>query len=188
MKKISNVFLLVIATSVCFYTCKTGELKTTGINTSLNKAYKQSIQIDKGKFTVEEYKQIKSEFERELNVEISNSKSILINYDQYGKNCRLMHFDKSTKQGVVQNIIDISTRISGTYNAVDFLIYHDSSFFKEFYPAIKNVKLDSGYFYSTIFTERSNCSGFFIVKPNGEYLKYYGFDYFSKVTEFLEKN
>ncbi len=48
--------------------------------------------------------------------------------------------------------------------------------------------LDSGFFYENVFTEHQNCEAFLIIKPNGDFHKFYGEDYYTEVENFLEKN
>ena len=47
--------------------------------------------------------------------------------------------------------------------------------------------IDSGFFYENVFTEHQNCAGFLIIKPNGDFYKQYGEDYYSEVKAFFEK-
>lgn len=77
--------------------------------------------------------------------------------------------------------------MSKEHNASDFFVYSESVLNKERIENRKNFILDSGFFAKNIFTLQENCRAFFILKPNGEFMKYYGSDYYSEVEKFLKE-
>lgn len=157
------------------------------INTMLNEKYKNSRSSFYGKLNASEYIEMINELSKELKVKLSRSKAVLINYNQNAPNCILKRFDKNTVSGVTDNKIRISSRICENNNTVDFFVYSDNVFNKKLYQTKNNFKLDSGFFYNNIFVIHENCAAFFILKPDGNFMKYYGEDYYSEVSKFLEK-
>lgn len=180
MKQKLNYLIFII---VILISCKSQ--KEVKVNTKVNKIYSKSVKSFRGTLTREEYLNFISRLELELKTKMPKDKSVLINYSQRGDNCILLSVDKESFNTINQNVIRISNRISNEYHAVDFFVYSENSFFKEFYKGDKNYQLDSGLFYNVVFTLHENCEGFFILKPNGEFLKHYGEDYFTRVKNFL---
>ncbi len=125
--------------------------------------------------------------EVELKTTIPNDKSILINYNQKASNCIYVGYSVKSNKQVTNNRIRISSRMSSKYNAVDFFVYAKDSYNKEIYEQTPEFIMDSGFFYENVFTEHQNCAGFLIIKPNGEFYKHYGEDYYSEVKAFFEK-
>ncbi len=159
-----------------------------GANKNLKqKEYKNSVKSIPGKLTNLEYNELKTNIEKEFKITIPKGKSILINYNQKATNCSYENYGNYTNSTITDNKIRISKRMSFNYNAIDFFVYTEDSFNKEIYSQKKQYRLDSGFFYNNIFTLHENCSGFLIIKPNGDFLKYYGTDYYTQVSEFLEK-
>jgi len=56
------------------------------------------------------------------------------------------------------------------------------------FRANKRFMPNPGFFHDSIFTLHESCQAFFILKPSGRFLKYYGEDYFSVVEAFLESD
>jgi hypothetical protein len=160
---------------------------STTINKEFNSKYKASQNKIIGKLTPSEFTEMKTMLENELGVTISGQKSILINYDQKAPNCILLASSKNSIVKVLKNRLRISSEISQKYNAIDFFVYESNSYFAELYASDIFFKVDSGFFFNNIFTYHENCQAFYILKPNGDFLKYYGEDYYSEVKEFLEK-
>ncbi|MFK5981515.1 MAG: hypothetical protein QM499_01275 [Flavobacteriaceae bacterium] len=130
---------------------------------------------------------MKRHLEKELNTKIQEGKSILINYRQKARNCISLSLSNSNFSKFTNRGIKISSRISAENNTSDYFVYEKNAFYKNLYKEKQNFKLDSGFFYNNIFTLHETCDAFFIIKPNGNFLKYYGGDYFSIVKTFLEK-
>jgi hypothetical protein len=188
MNKKLNYGIYYIIT-LLFISCGTNKIATndTEVNTYPNSEYKKSRKAYSGKLNKSEYDALIKQLELELKVTIDTEKSILINYNQKAPNCINIRFSKNDNKQVAKNRIRISSRISSNFNTVDFFVYSEDSYNKEIYEKMSEFTLDSGFFYKNVFTEHLNCAGFLIVKPNGEFYKYYGEDYYSEVEAFLEK-
>jgi len=190
MKNIFNLLLYLvfcIPPTSCSIQKKNTENQSS-INSSINEGYNKSNKIFTGTLNDTEYNDILKILEVELNTLIPDGKSILINYGQKAPNCILFGKKERVQSKVVDNGIAISSRISSSHNAVDFFVYQKNSYFEEIFQTKKEYKLDSGFFHDNIFTLHENCSAFFLLKPNGDFLKYYGEDYFSEVESFLVKD
>ncbi len=185
MKKIILLSLIFILNII--FICSAQNLNDREINTELNSEYINSKKSYLGKLTSEELIEVRNAFETELNTKIPENKSILINFFQYGKNCIVYRFNNETKENVANNCIRLSSEISNHYNAIDFFVYTEDALDKSIYAKREKFILDSGFFQKTVFTLQENCRAFFILKSNGEFLKYYGEDYYSEVINFLEK-
>ncbi|MFV0211951.1 hypothetical protein OBK22_09140 [Empedobacter falsenii] len=157
------------------------------INTKINNDFISSIKSFVGKLNPEEYKETRKEILKELKVEIPEEKAILIHFYQYGVNCYEYGLKERNALGVIQNTIKISSKISKENNTIDFFIYTSNALHKERIQGKNIFILDSGFFEKNIFTLKENCRAFFILKTNGEFMKYYGSDYFTEVSNFLKK-
>lgn len=173
-------------TAISCRTTKTSNIKAF-VNTKANTEYKKSIKVFSGKLNTSEYNELKNIIEKELNVKIPPGKSILINFNQKAPNCISLGLSNKDVSTVTDNRVWISSGISSNNNAADFYVFTDDSFHKDIYQARLNFKLDSGFFYNNVFTLHENCTAIFVIKPNGDFLKYYGEDSFSEVKYFLEK-
>lgn len=180
MKQTLNYLIFII---VILISCKAQ--KEVKVNTKVNKIYSKSVKSFRGTLTREEYLNFISRLELELKTIIPKDKSVLINYSQRGDNCFIMGYNDATFSNVRDNTIRISNTMSKEYHAVDFFVYSVDTFLKEVYEGKKDYQLDSGFFYNEVFTLHENCGAFFILKPNGEFLKHYGEDYFTRVKNFL---
>ncbi|CCG53172.1 Hypothetical lipoprotein precursor [Flavobacterium indicum GPTSA100-9 = DSM 17447] len=161
---------------------------TTVINKEFNSRYKESRKKITGKLSASEYTEMKTLLENELGKVISDKQNILINYDQKAPNCILLASSENNVVHVLRNRVRISDEISRKYNTIDFFVYNPNSYFADLYASDSFFKKDSGFFFTNIFTFHENCQAFYILKSNGEFLKFYGEDYFSEVKAFLEKN
>jgi hypothetical protein len=183
-------FILLVNTLFSCATNKITDIKPNidiEVKTKLNPELIKSRKAFSGKLNNSQYILLKINLEKELNTKIPEGKSILINYRQKARNCISLglnynDFSKYTNRG-----IQISSKINSDNNTVDYFVYEKNAFYKNLYKENKNFKLDSGFFYNKIFTLHETCDAFFIIKPNGDFLKYYGGDYFSIVKTFLEK-
>ena len=174
--------------SILFISCGTNKAITnTQVNTQPNTKYKKSRTAYSGTLNKHEYKELIKRLEVELKTTIPNDKSILINYNQKAPNCIYVGYSVKNNKQVANNRIRISSRMSSNYNAVDFFVYAKDSYNKEIYEQMPEFIMDSGFFYENVFTEHQNCAGFLIIKPNGEFYKQYGEDYYSEVKAFFEK-
>ena len=183
--KINKFYLLIFF--LIFYSCSTQKNELGKINTKINKEYIASRKTFVGKLNLDEYKQIREMIINELKIEIPSNKSILINFYQFGSNCFEYGFSKKDAMTVIDNSIRISSRMSKEHNASDFFVYSENVLHKEIIENRKNFILDSGFFAKNVFTLQENCRAFFILKPNGEFMKYYGSDYYSEVEKFLKE-
>lgn len=183
--KISKFYPLIF--SLIFFSCSSQKNKIEKINFKINKKYIASRKAFEGKLNPDEHKKIREALIYELKTEIPGSKSILINFYQFGLNCFEYGFTKKDAINVIDNSIRISSQMSNDNNAIDFFVYSKNVSNKERVENRKNFILDSGFFANNIFTLQENCRAFFILKPNGEFLKYYGSDYYSEVEKFLKE-
>lgn len=179
--------LILIIFTIAFTTSLAQKKEESKINTKINKDYNSSRKAFKGKLNSEEYIEIRNLILNELNIEIPKKNAILINYYQYGNNCYEYKLDEKDALIVIQNCFRISSKLSKENNTSDFFVYSSEALKKERIETFDNFILDSGFFDKNIFTLKENCRAFFILKPNGEFMKYYGSDYFSEVKSFLEK-
>jgi hypothetical protein len=157
------------------------------LNTKPNSKYKKSRKTYSGTLNKSEYDELIKKLETELKTIIPTGKSILVNFNQKAQNCISVGFNEENNKQVTKNRIRNSSRISSNNNAIDFFVYTNDSHNKAIYEKTPEFMLDSGFFYSDVFTEHQNCAGFLIVKPNGDFYKYYGEDYYTEVREFLER-
>lgn len=179
---------LIIISVLFVISCKTQQETSDYVNTDYSsRAYKKSRKAFKGKLSKEEYSTLIEKIKIALDTTIPKGKIILINYRQYGKNCIAKGYSDKSALNVMDNGFRISTRISLTYNIEDFFVYSEDTFHKNLYLKDKNYIQDTGFFKKTIFTLDENCAAFFIIKPNGDFLKFYGEDYFTEVKNFIKK-
>lgn len=157
------------------------------VNTKLNPELIESRKKFLGKLNNSQYKILKINLEKELNTKIPEGKTILINYRQKARNCISLSLNNNDFLKFTNRGIKTSSRISVDNNTSDYFVFEENTFYKNLYKENQNFKLDSGFFYNNIFTLHETCDAFFIIKSNGDFLKYYGGDYFSIVKTFLEK-
>ena len=180
------LILMSIITS-CAAQIKSNDSINRKVNTHFNKDYFASKKTFYGKLNEVECKEIRKTIIAELKTIIPDQNSILINYYQHGNNCYKYGLNEKYAKEEINNGIRISARISKTYNVTDFFIYSSDYRDKLILENSRVYTLDSGFFSTNIFTLKENCAAFFIIKPNGEFMKYYGTDYYSEVIKFLEK-
>jgi hypothetical protein len=187
----NKILISIFFIAVVFMTTSCGNIKSTktesNINTKFNTEYKKSRKTFYGELSEKESNEIRKIIENELNSKVPDGKSILINFSQKGSNCISTGLNNKDAATVINNGIQISSRISMNNNTIDFFVYTADVFHKDVHQTKANFKLDSGFFYNNIFTLHENCEAFFILKPNGQFMKFYGEDYFSEVENFLQK-
>lgn len=150
--------------------------------------YEEVRETYDGKYSKSEYDELVKKLETELNVTIPAEKSIIINFDQNAPSCFIAKYSRNSNKIMTNNRIKISSKTASTFNAVDFFVYTKDAHNSKIYEKLPEFKVDSGFFYENIFTEHLNCEAFIVIKPNGEFLKYYGGDYSTEVVNFLKKN
>jgi len=172
------------------FSCGVNKITTENndVNTQPNSKYKKSRKASSGSLNKSEYNELIKNLEAEFKTTIAKNKSILINFNQKAQNCISFRFSERDNIQVAKNRIRISSQISSNNNAIDFFVYTKNSYNKEVYEKMTEFILDSGFFYENVFTEHQNCEAFLIIKPNGDFYKYYGEDYYTEVENFLEKN
>ncbi len=182
-----GTYFLSIIFLIC---CGTNKIvcQNKDINTEPNSKYKESRKAYSGTLNIHEYKELINNLEAELKTTIPNNKSILINFNQKAPNCISVRFNEKDTKQMTSKKIEISSRMSSNNNAIDFFIYTKDSYNKKIYEKMNKFILDSGFFYNNVFTEHQNCAGFLIIKPNGQFYKYYGEDYYSEVKAFFKKS
>lgn len=154
------------------------------VNTRMNRQYAGSRKSFVGKVETEDLEKLYNSIEQNLKTELSRSKSILVNYNQRGNNC--FDYGYESLINVMGNIKRISNRMSKAYNIQDFFVYSKQAYNRDIYEDTNYYLEDSGFLKKNIFTLDEVCNAFFLLKPNGEFLKFYGTDYFSEVKEFME--
>lgn len=184
-----TLILLVITLISCSATKITDSKSTTylGVNTILNTESINSRKAFSGKLNSSLYNELKSTIEKELNTKIPEGKSIIINFHQEAANCIPLSLSNLDYSKYTSRSIQNSLRISEKYNTVSYFVFTENAFHKDLYLETKNFKLDSGFFYNSVFKLHENCEAFLIIKPNGDFLKYYGSDYYNEVVGFLKK-
>ena len=88
---------------------------------------------------------------------------------------------------VTDNGLRISNEISAKNNAIDFFVFIKDSYNNAILSTREQFILDKGFFHNKVFTLHENCKDFFILKPDGEFMKYYGEDYYTEVECFLSR-
>lgn len=187
-KQIKKIFYLISLITLISCGINKKVVVKSDVNTKPDTEYKKSRKAFSGKLNDSEYKELISLIESELKTTIPEGKSVLINYNQKAQNCISLSLNDKDISTVIKNRVLISSRISSNNNTINFFVYANDSYHKDIYQERDNFILDSGFFYDNVFTEHENCEAFLIIKPNGNFLKYYGEDYYSEVSEFLENN
>lgn len=137
-----------------------------------------------GKLSSSEYRQLLQQFEKELDVKLTPGKGVLINFYDNGANCVLSKIDYM--YGTINRGIQISGDLGEMYNYEDYFVYGQDAIHKYWVQEHKKFIPDTGLFKDIVFSDNDSCEGFMAIKPNGEYLKYYGVDYYSLVRDFFE--
>jgi hypothetical protein len=192
----NNTFKLLLIISLLFLTCKSSVLETfpnptniqfrvpDSINTRMNGKFVKSRKSFVGKVEEENLDKLYNSFENYLKTKVYRDKSVLINYNQRGNNCTSMTYENLIF--VTDNIKRISNRMSKNHSIQDFFMFSKTAYNRDVYENIGYYIEDSGFFKKEIFTLEEVCNAFFLIKPNGEFLKFYGSDYFSEVKKFME--
>lgn len=183
----TSIKILLLSVLFIFSNCGAQKDKVGKINTKINEEYLKSRKTFYGKLNAEEYIQIRKLLETELKVEISGNRSILINYFQNGDNCSEYNLNTKSGNAVINNYVQLSSEISARHSGIDFFVYSEDALNKDRLENRENFILDHGFFTQNFFTLKENCRAYFILKPNGDFMKHYGGDYFSEVEEFLQK-
>jgi len=177
MKKIISVLLIFISTS---------SYSQKKINTKANSEYKKHFKGLYGKLTPEAYKTVIDSLQLHSEIELDKSKKVYVHFQQKGDNCIMYGQKESSIEFVLSNIERISKRVTQNNQTQRLLIFNQNSFFKEHLKKRIDWKLDTGFFKRNIFTEDTICQAFFVLKPNGEFYKFYGSDHFTLVKVLLE--
>ena len=180
MKKTCIVLIL----SLTFINLCKAQKKFPKVNTNFNSKYRKSKEFFTGNINKSNYKTFIRILERELDTIIPNGKSIMINFNQRATNC---HFANADITNVTNKRIQTSSIMSKEHNAVYFFVYTKDAFHKDQHQKDKRFILDRGYFHRSVFTEHKNCKGIFVLKPNGEFLRYYGEDNYMDADTFLRE-
>ena len=181
-KKVSLIILLL------FISCNSSKpfLSSSNLNTVVNEEYEYSTGTFYGNLEGEVYEKIRREIELELSAKIPEENAIVIHFRQNARNCTAMNNNGKNYFKRLKNGAKISTKITSRNQASDFFVFAKDAFFLKQIELESNYVLDSGFFYDDVFNTHENCSAFFILKPNGKFVKHYGADYYSLITHFLE--
>lgn len=123
------VLILITSLLMCCGTNKTP--KKARVNTTLNAEYRESRKAFTDQLSTSQYNNIKAILEKELHTTIPNGKSILINFNQKASNCLEIRFNDV--KGFVKRGMEISSKMSTKYNAIDFFVYTDDAYYKDIY-------------------------------------------------------
>jgi hypothetical protein len=184
---LKKYFYFVLAITIASCGSQKEKSKSTAVNTYPNWKYKKSRKSLHGTLDSQQYLDTKAALEKELNVKIPAGKSIMIHFDQKAPNCINVRFNDDQNSKIIGRGHSLSDEESVKYNVEQFSVYTADSFFAKKFEANKKFRLDTGYFSTNIFTLQENCAAFYILKPNGKHITYYGEDYFSEVKDFFEK-
>ncbi|WP_411766782.1 hypothetical protein [Winogradskyella sp. A3E31] len=150
----------------------------------MNAKFKKTRKSFVGKLNTEELDKLYNNLDYHLNTTLSRDLAVLINYKQRGSNC--FDFEEKALNSYAKRGHKISKQMSKSYKIQDFFVFSEDAFYRGFYDKIDFYKKDSGFFKRNIFTLEEVCSAFLLVKSNGEFLKFYGTDYYSEVENFME--
>tara|TARA_R110000850_G_scaffold168825_3_gene293937 strand:- start:718 stop:1287 length:570 start_codon:yes stop_codon:yes gene_type:complete len=156
------------------------------LNTVYNEEYENSTENYTGELKENAYSIIRKKIESALSTKIPEENSILIHFTQNGRNCVEMNNNGKKYLKFLKNRTKNSSKISSEYQVSDFFVFAKDAFFLEQVEMKHNYVIDTGFFYENVFDIHENCSAFFLLKPNGKFMKYYGSDYFSWIWNFLE--
>lgn len=184
--KLYKFYLLILMPFLFSCSVQNQKIKNKTINTKINEEYRASIKAFHGKLNEVEYKEVRELILTELKTKVPEKKAILINFYQNGNNCHEYGLSERDSRAVIKNSITISESMSNENNAEDFFVFTADCLHKDKLENVEGFILDSGFFTTNFFTLKENCRAFFILKPNGEFLKYYGSDYYSEVQYFLQ--
>ncbi|MFP4846605.1 hypothetical protein [Winogradskyella sp. PE311] len=155
------------------------------INNKYNKQYRNSVDGRFGKMGSATLGQFYEALGQNLNINIDTSKTILINYLQKGDNCIVRSGDEKYEKNVLKTYKNMSDRISKIYDTKNILVLTKNSYFSKYAEDNTDWLEDNNFIKNNIFTSNKNCSGFFILRTDGKFYKYYGEDYFSIVKKLL---
>jgi hypothetical protein len=184
MKK--NLIIILCITLVQTSKAQEKIISDTKVNVKLNRKLIKSRKKIEGKLNDSENNALRKQLSKELSFDIPDDKNILINYDQKGNNCMTYSYTPQEFKTMMSEEISISNLVTKNNNTIDFFVYNEDSFFINFFKENNRYILDSDFFKKNIFTLSENCEGFFILKTNGEFMKYYGEDYYSDVSRYIE--
>ncbi|MEQ6123023.1 hypothetical protein AAON49_02335 [Pseudotenacibaculum sp. MALMAid0570] len=158
------------------------------VNTKPNRKYRKHQKGFYGKLNKEAYQTVMDSIEFYSGVKLSRKKKLYVNFRQKGENCVIYGMKKESSKIVFSNIERISKRITKKYDTQNLLLFDRSSFFKDFLLKSKRWKLAPDFFEKNIFTKNKICEAFIVIRPNGEFYKYYGEDHFSIVETLLKSD
>ncbi|WP_296385921.1 hypothetical protein [Winogradskyella sp.] len=179
MKSILILFVII------FISCGAKNNTDNAVNNKYNREYIKSIDGQFGKMDNQDLNLFYKALEENLNITIDTSKTILINYFQKGHNCIVKSNNVEYEKNVLRSYKNSSDKISINYNAKNILVYTKKSFFTKYADNNSGWILDNGFIKNNIFISDKNCSGFFIIRTDGKFYKYYGEDYFSIINKLL---
>ena len=185
--KLSNYLqFFILGIALILISCSSGKVNTQdGVYTRIDEEYKKTRKTALGQLDQNDYEKLIEELERVMDTTIPKGRGILINFNQRAPYCYSYAYDESTIETITDNSIQISANICVKNAAVDYFIYTSNSYFKSIYEKKKEYKLDPGYFADKVFSLKENCSGFLALRADGQFMKYYGDDYFTKAAQFL---
>lgn len=166
---------------------QTKTLPQINVNTKDNRVYVNSIKAFEGTLPLDQYKKMRSSLQRELDASFSEDLNILVHYEQRGSNCLKYDGYEKALPWAIKTLASGNKKLFRKFNTVENFVYNANSFFHKELKEVAVFRLDSGYFKENIFKLNENCSAFFLLKTNGEFIIYYGEDYMGEVLNFLKR-
>ena len=188
--KFSNFLqFFILGIALILISCSSGKVNTRdGVYTRIDEEYKKTRKTALGQLNPTDYQKLIEELERVMDTTIRKGRGVLINFRQRAPYCYTYAYNESAIETMTNNSIQFSANICVKNMAVDYFIYTADCYFKSIYEKKKEYKLDPGYFANEVFTLKENCSGFLALRTDGQFMKYYGDDYFTKAAQFLAGN
>ena len=180
--KISRILLLVF---FCFTISKAqnhyGNKNKLNFHSSL---YSKITQQALGELNLEEYSEFRLSLENQIKTKLPKNKAIIISYHQVAHHC--FHTKQKSKIQFQKNILKLK-ELAETENALVFFYYNPKSKLGTILKNTIDYKKDTDYFFQQLFSNQDFCTAIFVVKPNREFIKYYGLKSEVEISYFLDQ-
>ncbi|WP_339757220.1 hypothetical protein [uncultured Winogradskyella sp.] len=173
---------------VCIFTlvisCKSKPLSKENPHNKYGRSYAKKATGFVGKLNNTQLDSVRISLSQNLNVNIEKKQIILLHYRQAANFCISYGMTEKFIQNFINNTQNISERFTKNHNTKTLFVYTKDYYFEK-YLSNTNWILDNGFVQNSIFPDNEICSGFILIKTNGEFYKYYGEDYFSIIKRLL---
>ncbi|OYU85736.1 MAG: hypothetical protein CFE24_00585 [Flavobacterium sp. BFFFF2] len=183
MKILGTCFLIIVLTA-CSSVKNKAELQDVGNESN----FVAKLKSNKGKFNEKELSSFRDTLSKIFKRNLPEQYPILVKYCSKGDECILLRFSKYEQFSTINRSISISEELCQEFNAINLCVYTKDCEFKDLLVARNNFVLDSGFIKDNIFYNNRDCEGFILVKPTGNFYKYYGSDYYSIVKSYFNEN